>query len=225
MMIAIHQPNYIPWIGYFHKMAQVDRFMLLDTAIYSKGSYTNRNKIKTAQGPTMLTVPLKTKRVPINEVFINNSQNWRRKHWETIESNYKKSDYWGLYSQLLSEIYQKDWESLSLFNIELILFIRESLQIKTEIVIESEISQEFGIGSERIVNICKYLNADTYLSGQGARKYNNEESFKNNNINLKYQDFNHPEYNQKWNGFEEKMSILDLMFNHGPESLKIIRNS
>lgn len=223
MKIAIHQPNYLPWIGFFDKMDKVEKFVLLDTAIHSKSGFTNRNKIKTPQGAFWLTVPIKAKEIPINEITIDNKQNWKRSHWKMIESNYKKSNYWSDLKDGFAEIYEADWDKLVDLNIALILHIKTLLGINTEIILESDLKEDFGTGNSRNVNIVKHLDGNVYLSGTGAKVYNEENEFVENNIILVYQQFNHPVYKQRWEDFIPYLSIIDLLFQCGPRAIDIIR--
>lgn len=224
MKIAIHQPNYIPWIGFFDKMDQVDTFILLDKALYSKGAFINRNKIKTPQGELMLTVPIKNKRRPINEIEIDHSTNWRRRHWKMIESNYRNCRYWGTYQEGLSQIYEQEWRRLSALNIALIKQIMYALNMDTTIILESDFNKDFGKQNSRNINIVKEVNGEIYISGTGARAYNDENQFNEAGIHLQYQSFNHPEYPQRFGLFISHLSIIDMLFNCGPQTMKILRN-
>lgn len=225
MKIAIHQPNYLPWIGYFDKMDQVDKFVILDKAFNSNSrSYTNRNKVKTPHGSIWLTVPITKKEIPINEIRIDNNQNWKEKHWKIIQSYYKRGKYWNDYKEGFEQIYLTEWEKIADLNIALINHIKDLLNIKTDILLESEFQINFGKGSTRNLNIVKHLNGKTYLSGTGARAYNNEKEFEENNIQLIYQDFKHPYYTQCWGEFISNLSIIDMIFHCGPETIQIIRN-
>jgi hypothetical protein len=223
MRIAIHQPNYLPWIGFFDKLDQVDKFVLLDKAIHSKKGFVNRNKIKTPDGAYWLTVPLKDKEIPINEIQVSNEVNWREKHWKAIESNYKKCLFWNDYSEGFRQIFNQRWENLAEFNIELIKHMNNLLNVQTPIFLESELQLDFGVGNARNINIVSYLGGDTYLSGIGAKAYNDESKFIENQINLVYQDFKHPNYPQRWNGFCSNLSIIDMLFNCGSKTIEIIR--
>lgn len=223
MKIAIHQPNYLPWIGFFDKLDQVDQFVLLDKAFHSKSGYLNRNKIKTPQGTLVLTVPLKNKEKPINEIQIANDSNWQIRHWKIIEANYKKCPYWSAYKDGFEQLYQREWASISTLNIALIKHINALLTITTELLLESEFQIDFGNGNSRNVNITSHLNGDVYLSGTGARVYNDISEFNDYHIALVYQNFKHPKYHQRWGDFQPNLSIIDMLFNCGPETIEILR--
>ena len=223
MKIAIHQPNYLPWIGYFDKMDQVDTFVILDTANHSKSGYINRTKIKTPQGSLVLTVPLKQKEKPINELEIENNVNWPTRHWKAIEANYKKCPYWADYKDGFEKIYSDKWDKIASLNIALIKHLAMLLTITTKIVVESDFQLDFGHNNARNVNIVSHLGGDIYLSGIGARVYNDESAFHDRHIKLIYQDFKHPEYPQRFRNFHYNLSILDMLFNCGPDTMEIIR--
>ena len=224
MIVAIHQPNYLPWLGFFYKMANCDVFVFLDDALHSKSSFTNRNKIKTRDGIKLLSVPLSTKEVRINELLICNDQKWQSKHWNIIENSYRQAPYWEEYSAHFKDILaKKSWTYLSELNIALIWQIKVILGIKTEIVTSSTLNIGGHRGSERNLAICKYLKADIYLSGEGARSYNDEQAFEREGIKLVYTGFQHPVYRQLWGDFIPNLSIIDLLFNEGEMSLPILR--
>ena len=222
MKVAIHQPNYLPWIGFFDKLDQVDKFVFLDKAHHSKSGFLNRNKIKTPQGSFTLTVPLKNKGVPINELLIVDNSNWQASHWKTIEAFYKKSPFWNDYKDGFEQLYKRKWKKLASLNIALIEHINALLTITTETVLESDFPIDFGSGNSRNVNITSHLNGNVYLSGTGARVYNDINEFEAQNITLLYQDFNHPVYPQRWGEFQHNLSIIDMLFNCGPETIEII---
>jgi hypothetical protein len=221
-VIAIHQPNYLPWLGYFHKMLNCDTFVIADDVLLSSTSVTHRNKIKCANGPMLLSVPLAIKKVAIKDVLICNQQHWAERHFQSMQHCYARSKYWKVYREQFRDIYSKKWHKLIDLNMELIGLVRNILDIKTEMVLSSELPNLLGKKSERIIDICKKLDAGIYLSGQGARVYNDEQAFKQNGIELKYQQFVHPEYHQMWGEFVDKLSIVDLIFNCGPQSRKIL---
>ncbi|MFF5996101.1 WbqC family protein [Lysinibacillus sp. KU-BSD001] len=223
MKVAIHQPNYLPWIGYFDKMDQVDRFVILDKADHSKSGYINRSKIKTPNGSLMLTVPLQNKEQPIHALQIATDQKWQMNHWKAIEANYKKSPYWLTYKDGFEQLYQGKWTHLAPFNIALIQHIQSLLNIRADILLESDFQQDFGSKNERNINIVAHLGGDVYLSGIGARAYNDESKFHERQIQLIYQDFTHPIYPQRWGEFLPNLSIIDMLFHCGPETMNMIR--
>jgi hypothetical protein len=223
MRVAIHQPQYLPWLGYFDKMDQSDVFVLLDDVQYKKNEWQNRNKIRNAKNWHWLTVPVLFKfKQKINEVRINNRNNWRDKHLKSIEVNYSRATYFEKYISFFRETYLKEWEYLVDLNIHFIRYLKDALGIKAELARSSDLGVK-GKRTERLVDICGQLGADTYISGAGAKDYLDEEKFKKSGITLEFQDYRHPEYLQAYDGFEPHMSVIDLLFCHGRDSLNIIK--
>ena len=227
--IAIHQPNFIPWIGYFAKILAADEFIFLDTPQFSKGSYQNRVQIKTPQGSTWLTANVKKEKesfVPSNIVKLADFDRWKVKHLKTIQANYSKSTNFSFFYEQLTDFYENsDFEYLCDFNIGLILLCCETLGIKTNGFVRSSELPLSGSNDDALVEICKLHGADTYISGSGGRNYQDDKKFSDNGICVSYDFFNHPSYNQLWGAFENGLSILDLLFNEGPAAKVILRNS
>jgi len=224
MIVSVHQPQYLPWIGYFHKIAHSDVFVFLDNVQYKKREFQNRNKIRTKEGWLWLTVPVITKgrfTQKMKEVLIDNTSNWHKKHWQSIEMNYSKAKYFNEYKEFFKSLYEKEWDKLIDLNVFIIKYINELLNIKIPVYYESDLNIE-GEKTTRIINICKKLNADTYLSGIGGKEYLIEEEFIKTGIKLIYQNFKHPVYTQVYPGFEPFMSIVDLLFNCGKESKNLL---
>jgi hypothetical protein len=222
--ISIHQPGYLPWLGFFDKIARSDVFVLLDDVQFEKNYFDNRNKIKIVDGWGWLTVPVKYKfGDKLNEVKIDNNQRWAEKHYKALSMNYNKSRYFPEYCQFFKEFYEGNWEKLIDLNVAFINFAVEKLGMKKEIIKSSEldIKEE---KSERLLNICKKLKADVYLSGRFGKNYLNEKDFEENNIKVVYQDFKHPAYPQLYGNFIPELSVVDLLLNCGQESLNIILN-
>ena len=225
MKIAIHQPNFLPWLGYFYKMANCDFFILLDNVQYEKNGPTNRVKIKTPQGSIWLTLPVK-RNFPqlINETELVDFSKQKEKIIKTLSLNFQKAKYFNFLLPELQKVLEKDWRYLSQLNIELIKLIKEKLKIKTKLEIASNY-EVFGKGTDLLVNLCKTFNTDTYLSGQGGKNYQEEEKFKSANIKLEYTDFIHPVYPQLWKDFIPGLSAIDLIFNCGPKSIDFLLNN
>lgn len=202
MIAAIHQNNFLPWGNYFHKIKDSDIFVFLDSVEYSRGTKINRVKIRLNN--YWLTVPVLNKAHQlIKDTLIDNSKKWKKKHLMTIEQAYKKTTYFNKYFPIIKEIYNKEWKKLSDFNIELIKEICKSLNIKTKFVKSSELNVT-GFKNKLLISICKEVKADTYLSGIGAKAYNDEDLFKENGINIIHQGkFNNP------------FSIIDILFKEG----------
>lgn len=225
--ISIMQPTYLPWMGYFDLMDQVNIFVLLDSVQFEKRSWQQRNKIKSPKGELLLTVPVLTKGKfdqKINQVKINKSKHFPKDHLKAIGYNYNKAKYFKKIYPELEKILNKSFNLLVDLNIELIVWLKNLLGIKTKIK-KSSLLKTRGRKADLLINICKLLNANTYLSPIGSKAYLKDgQIFKANNIRLSYQQFNHPQYCQLYGKFIPYLSILDLLFNKGSESLKVIRS-
>jgi hypothetical protein len=224
--VAIHQPNFMPWLGYFYKMAHADVFVLLDDVLHSKQSYTNRTNIKTSNGIKRLSIPLSKKEILIKDIPIATDGKWNKKHIKLIHDSYSKASFFQKYYPELKQLFLTEWDFLVDFNIATIQFIRKAFQIHTKLVRSSELLINEKDKNKRNLSICKAFNALIYLSGDGGgRQYNLEEIFGNEGLEVTYTNFSHPTYKQLWNGFEAGLSSIDLLFNHGPESNKILFGS
>lgn len=226
MIAAIHQPNYLPWLGYFYKIASCDVFVFLDNVEYSKEGFINRNKIKTPQGAIWLTTGVLTKGHHgqlINEVKINNSVPWSVIHRKSISQNYSSAKYFNEYFPSLENIYRETWERLADLNEALIRLMCKMLNIAgIKFVQASELSVP-GKSTELLVNICNAVGADTYHSGPSGRNYMDEDLFKKQHIRLEYSNFKHPTYEQLGGDFIPNMSVIDLIFNEGRKSRDILK--
>lgn len=222
MRVAIMQPTYLPWIGYFSLMKSVDVFIILDSVQFSKRSWQQRNQIKTQSGSKWLTVPVisKGKREQlISEVKIDYSSNkFPDSHINIIQQNYKKSKFFSSHSQALFNILRKKHKNLSSLSIDLILLIRELLDIKTTIKYSSDFVTE-GSKDELLVELCEHVEATEYISPPGSKVYlDNSDLFFKKNISVKYFNYIHPEYKQINGDFLSYMSVIDLLFNCGTEN-------
>jgi hypothetical protein len=224
MIVAVHQPQYLPWLGYFDKIDRADVFVLLDTVQYKKNEWQNRNRIKTADGWQWLTVPV-TYKFPqrINEVVINNRDRWQHQHRQAILSNYRKAPCWERLVPFLEEILTPTWEYLAPLNIFVVRRLAVILGIATPLYVASELPVFPEDPDERLIAIVKHFGADTYLAGSGGRDYMDLDRYAQSGIEVLFQEYHHPVYEQQFGAFEPFMSVLDLLFNHGQESLKILR--
>ena len=226
--VAGHQPNYLPWIGYFNKIYQADKFCLVDSIQFNKKWFSNRNKIRTNQGEVWLTVPVKTSKKyyqKISEVEIDNSLPWRRKHWKTMYLAYQKAPFFNKYADFFEDVYQRNWNMLVDLNEHIIGGILEFLNIDREIIRTSSFNPQ-GKKTDLLIDICRKTGADGYLSGSGgARQYVDEEKFKKAGLLHRFQAFEHPVYPQIHGEFVPRLAIIDLLFNCGPESEKLVKSS
>ncbi len=225
MILAIHQLHYLPWLRYFHKIASADVFVVLDNIQFNKNGWQNRNKIKTDQGELLLTVPVLHKMgQPLADVEIDNKQNWRRKHWGAISNHYRKTPFFKEHEPFLRGIYERDWQKLKDLNEEMLFYFLKALGVKTQIVKSSDMDLR-GEATERLVAICKDLDAEAYLTGAfAAQEYLDEHLFAKAGINLRVHEFECPVYPQLYaeKGFIPELSIIDLLLNCGPESLAVL---
>ncbi len=226
MLIAIHQLHYLPWLRYIHKMAQADIFIVLDNIQFNKNGWQNRNKIKTPQGAQILSVPVLHKFAQnLNEVTIDNKQPWQRKHWGTIQNNYRKASYFGEHEAFFKKIYEAAvWEKINDLNYEMLFYFVKTLGLKTRIIRGGEITVP-GEASERLVNLCKAVGGTAYLTGAfAAGEYLDAALFDKAGISLAIQEFQAPEYPQLYPevGFIPELSVLDLLLHCGPRSLEIL---
>lgn len=215
--IAIHQPGYIPWLPFFDKIKNSDIFVFLDDVQFEKNGWQNRNKIRTSDGTAWLTVPVHSHLdLKLNEVKIDNTQKWIDKHKKSFMMNYSKSKFFRDNWRELEAIYDKNQDTLIELNLEIISLLLKKFNIKTKTLFSSEFSITKK-GSERIIDICKQLDADRYYSGHGlpGKKYLDEKEFKKNNIHFQLQEFQHPDYSQNYNSFIPNLSSLDFLFNTG----------
>jgi len=224
MKVVLHQPQYFPYPGFFHKLTLADAFVVLDNTQYDK-RFTNRNKIWTPHGFVWLTVPIKKehKFFSNNKVEINNNILWREEHWKKLFHSYSNTKFFKNYKLYFNDLFKKDWTFLFDLDFDTLKKTIEWLGIKIKIYKESELNID-GTGTQRLINGCKALGADTYISGTGLpnKKYLEEKSFEKNNIKLIYQNYHSVKYEQNSDVFVNDLSILDLLFNKGPDSLKLI---
>jgi len=228
MILSISQPAYLPWLGYFDRISKSDFHIVLDHVCMDKNSktkFTNRNKVRTAQGWSWLTVPIKSaarsEDIPINRLEISSDASWTSKHWKTLQANYSKASFFNDYSDFFEYFYKNCEHSLNSLISESTNHLLTSLDIKTECVSSSEFFPQ-AKKSELILELCKKTGATCYLSGPFGRDYLNAQEFEDAGIELRFHDYSHPQYKQVYEGFEPYMSIIDLLFNHGSKSLEIL---
>jgi hypothetical protein len=223
MIVAIHQPQYIPWLGYMNKLANADIFVFLDTVQYKKNEWQNRNRIKTASGWQWMTVPVYY-RYPekILEIKIHDKVPWRKKHWKSLVTNYSRAPYFHIYADFFHDTFSREWELLTDLNIHITKFLADIWGLKAKTVRASQLGINHMDPTTRLVAICKKLGADKYLCGKHGPKYMNIDQFYHSRIKLLYQEFRPKVYQQLFEGFIPDLSSVDLLFNCGPEGRKII---
>lgn len=227
MIVSIHQPNYLPWLGFFDKISKSDTFVIFDDVQFPRGKnhFGHRNLIKTNAGSKWLTIPLvgKSEFKNFNEIEINYN-GWNNEHVRLIDVFYNKTKYFNNYYPDIKNIIEQSYNNLSELNITLINYFLKCLDIKTNIVLSSNICPSDMSGSDKILYILDQLKATKYISGTGpgSLRYINEDDFKTRNIELVWQHYNHPVYKQQYGDFIPYVSIIDLLFNEGENSKNII---
>ena len=230
MIVSISQPAYLPWIGYFDRIFKSDIHIVLDDVMLERSSktrFTNRNKIKTHQKSLWLTVPVATKGLGqpiINKVMIDNESKWQNKHFQTLIGSYNKSVYFNEHRLWFQDLYKQKWKLLFPLLEYSTNYLLNILGIKSTLIKSSEIKVG-GKKSDYILNLCKDAGATIYLSGPFGRDYLDLNKFENENIEVHFHDYQHPIYTQLFNNFIPYMSIVDLIYNEGSNSLKILTGS
>jgi len=227
MRIGILQPGYVPWLGFFEQMHRSDIFVIYDDVQYDKESWRNRNRIKTADGVQWLTVPVIAKfseHPLINQVKIDNSSDWNKKHLLTIKQNYSKAPFFKQYIDIFEEAYTKEWEYLIDIDMYFIIKLAECLGINKEKIMKSSTLNIKGDRLERLVEICKRFKANIFYEGASGKNYIDDNYFNEHGIKVEFQDYKHPRYKQLFGDFVPYLSVIDLLFNHGDKSLVILIN-
>ncbi|MBW2558001.1 MAG: WbqC family protein [Deltaproteobacteria bacterium] len=223
MIISVHQPQYLPWLGYFDKINTADIFVLLDNVQFKKNEWQNRNKIKTANGWQWLTVPVMYKYPQsIKEVEINNKDKWQHRQRQAIISNYKKAPCWSLLEGFFEEVFSSEWQYISQLNIHVVKRLAGLLGITTPIHVASELGEFPEDPDDRLIALTKHFNAGVYLAGGGGKGYMDMERYARSGVDVIFQEYSHPVYDQLFGAFEPFMSVVDLIYNHGEKSLEIL---
>jgi hypothetical protein len=225
MKVTIHQPQYLPWLGYFDKIDQADCFVILDTVQFTKHGWQNRNRIKTVAGPKWVTVPVH-RRFPetIANVTIDNGVSWARKHLQALISSYQGSPFFAPHRPFFEGLYAARWHRLLDLNLEALRYLAQALGMTTRVLRASSLRAS-GTATDRLVSICQAVGADTYLAGTGGSGYVEVSRFEAAGIRVCFQDFACPTYAQRFGGFVPDLSVVDLLFNCGPESLPLLRRA
>ncbi len=226
MIVTIHQPQYMPWLGYFDKMEIADHFILLDSVQFKKNEWQNRNRIKTAQGAQgaqWLTVPVSYNfPARIDEVDANTNVNWRHKQWQALMTNYGRASDWSQSHESLQQVVESPMEKLVDINVASIEWMRQRLGITTPMTRSSQ-SQVSDDPTQRLIDLCLQHEATTYLSGPDGAKYLDVSRFTDQGVEVIFHEYEHPEYEQLFGDFVSHLSCLDLVLNHGTASADIMR--
>lgn len=224
--VVISQPTYLPWLGYFRIMKEADVYVFLDNVQFERRSWQCRNEIKSPKKQIWLTVPtVHEERCSIKTVKMDNTKPWRRKHWNALKTCYGKALYFDVYSPFFESVYKKRWVKLVSLNICIIKYLASQLGLSPVFLRSSKLRVE-GKRTHLLLNICKMLNADRYVSSVGAKEYMEEdgaeESFKDEGIAVEFLQYNHPIYPQLFGEFISNLSFVDCLLNCGPNSPKIV---
>lgn len=224
MILTAHQPAYIPWLGLFHKIALADLYIFMDAVKYSKSDFSNRNTIRHPNGSKhWLTIPLITKgsdNISFKDLRIDNSQNWQKKHADTILNFYHKAPYIKQFPEFFS-FYERKYEFLKDLTADMLQYFLDLLQIRVEWK-AMEGSDFSGYKNDLILDMCRKTGADGYVYGALGKDYANAEAFSAENIGLYFQEYQHPVYPQFQGGFVSHLSVIDLLFNCGPDASRSI---
>ncbi len=222
-VVAIHQPDFLPYPGFFAKMSRADIFILYDTAQFSKNGFHNRNRIKTPNGPAWISVPVRAPRFqPVRSVAIENSGRWGPRLWRTLEASYRKAKYFDVHSEQLSRILARShWERLADLNRALLDWARECLDIRTPLVLASSLPPTRATDATgRLLEMTGEVGGDVYLSGSGGRDYLDVSKF--DDVALEFVDSKDTTYPQLWGAFVSRLSIVDAILNCGPDSQTLL---
>ena len=224
MIIAIIQPNFLPWLGYFEQMARADLFVYLDDVQYTRKDWRNRNRLKSPAGVKIVTVPVKKHEAfitLINEIRITD-QPWQNKLLQQIQNWYGEAKYWSKVFPALQEIMEKDWKFLVDLNYALNDTIARMLNITTPCFLSSEIPDKAADKNQKILDICLHHGADILYDGQSARNFLNIDLFSKHGVSVVFQDYLHTPYHQLWGDFVSHLSSVDLLMNYGGQSSEIL---
>lgn len=223
MRVGIHQLHYLPWLRYFHKILRCDTFIVLDNIQYNKNGWQNRNRIKTANGPVLLTVPVHAQyQARLDEIAIDGTAKWRAKHWRAIHQAYAKAPHFDAYGPELEAIYAEPWTRLNDLNSAMLHMFLEQLGISTRVVYASDLKVP-GEATDRLVNLIHAVIGTSYYSGAYALEaYLDASTLDAAGIALELQEWHSPEYPQCYDGYTPDLSIVDLIMNCGPESRAVL---
>lgn len=236
MKIGALQTAYLPWLGFFDQIYQCDLFIVYDDLQYTRKDWRNRNRIKTSHGTMCLTVPVVAKsanRKRICDIEIAQDKRWARRHWQALKINYSRAPFFFQYGDFFQTLYQRHWKHLAPLNQEIIDYCLRLLKIRTAVLYSSKSRIEEDYLSrcggktdptERIIYLCKRFEAQRFLEGQAGKNYLKEDVLDNAGINVEYHRYPHPRYQQLFGRFIPYLSIVDLLFNHGDETLPILTN-
>jgi len=214
VIVSINQPAYLPWLGYFHRVLRSDLHVVLDHVQFEKNSFTNRNRVRTPQDWTWLSVPVRTKgrfgELRLHELEIVNERPWARKHFDTLRFNYRRAGHFAAEADYWGEVYAREWTRLADLQRETTGHTLGALGIDVPLRSSSELDVG-GAKDELVLNLCRAVGASVYLSGPLGRDYLVPERFADAGIELRYHDYVPPTYPQAHPGFEPGLAALDAV--------------
>ncbi len=224
MICTVHQPNYLPYLGFFEKAVRSDVFIIYDTAQFKKNDWQNRNRLCSPDGWQWITIPIiHSFGQKIFEVKIDNLKKPLKNNWNKIQTIYGKAPFFKEYAEIFERIYKQSYEYVSELNTDLIYAISSILGIKTKFIKSSELAPINTKSTKALIDLCKTVNADTYISGSEGKNYLELNLFSDSGIKVEFQNYQHPTYKQFNNSiFQPFMSAIDLVFNCGNESINIL---
>ncbi len=228
MIVSIHQPNFFPWMGYFDKINKSDKFVFLTSSLRSKNDkYLTRTKILNNNSKLQyLSLPLGNKQIPINQLIMPADHQWKVKVLNIIKESYRSSNHFDEVYDNIEKLIMCEYEYFSDYSINIIRFLISKFNIDTELYVDTDFNQDFGISNQRNIALCKQVGGDIYLSGNGAKVYNDNKLYSENSLELIYQDYVAPTYVQMSNEFISGLSIIDVLFNCGFEGAeKLLKQS
>src|SRR4051812_36707892 len=226
MILAAHQPCFVPWLGYFHKIAHADCFVVLDHVQYEKQNYQNRNRMKLPNGVGWVTVPVENRaldeRICDKRVTYDGAGDWPRRLWRTIEQAYARAPWFNHYAPALRDALEPRWNLLVDLDLHLLELCLDWLSIRTPRILSSSLGLTEK-KSELIAELCARTGANVYLAGAGgSRDYLDVPMLAARGVEVRWQAFTHPTYPQQHGAFASHLSVLDLLFNCGPDSRAIL---
>ncbi|MDF0672776.1 MAG: WbqC family protein [Nitrospira sp.] len=225
MRVTIHQPQFLPWLGYLDKIDQADAFIMLDTVQFKKNEWQNRNRIRTAKGWQWLTVPvLQHFGQRIDEVLINPTTAWKTQHLRALDIHYARAPYRDRYLSELRKLYARPWSRLSDLNKATVQWLLDAYGITTPVRSAAEYAAR-DEPTDRLIDLCRAVGATGYLAGPGAEHYMDKTRFESSGVRLEIQVFQHPSYRQAYEPFEPNLSALDLLLMQGPDALSTLRRT
>ena len=225
MIVAALQPGYLPWLGFFDLMKRSDLFVIEDSLKYTKQDWRNRNRIRTAEGFSYLTVPVKrgATSLLINQVEIDNGQPWTRRNWNLLRENYRNAPFWSTYEPFLRETFDRTWTRLIDIDLWFTEFFAKEFNILTPTTLLSKLPVKFAPDkTQSLVDLAQAVGADTFLEGSSGRSFIDADLFDAAGLGLIFQDYVCRPYRQQFEPFISHLSAIDLLLNEGPAGAELI---